>query len=123
MVRRPPISTRSDTLLPYPTHFRAIALAYDDGTDVALGHVLRGVADRGAGRQQLDLLLVDNVGHNLPVHAFLRLASVPRGTARRIRGFGQKTRLVSCCNQLCKACESGSSRTRSQAEASLARQP
>src|SRR3546814_20779173 len=59
-----------------------------------------------------------NVGHNLPVHAFLRLASVPRGTARRIRGFGQKTRLVSCCHQLCKACESGSSRTRSQAERS-----
>src|SRR3546814_3738007 len=34
---------------------QAIALADEDGTDVALGHVLRGVADRGAGRQQLDL--------------------------------------------------------------------
>src|SRR3546814_11438520 len=78
---------------------QAIALADEDGTDVALGHVLRGVADRGAGSQQLDLLLVDNAGHNIPVHAFLRPDSVSRGTARRIRGSVKQSLTAACRNQ------------------------
>jgi hypothetical protein len=42
---------------------------------MTFGHVAGGGADRGARRQKLDLLLADNVGHNLSVHEFLPLAS------------------------------------------------
>src|SRR3546814_4503838 len=59
MIRRPPISTRTDTLFPYPTLFRSGGLGKrgdEVGEDVALdGHVvrhrlrsrLRGTADNG----------------------------------------------------------------------------
>src|SRR3546814_11911967 len=42
MIRRPPRSTRTDTLFPYTTLFRSIvALRVVDGIDAAIGHVNR----------------------------------------------------------------------------------
>src|SRR3546814_18129122 len=34
MIRRPPISTRTDTLFPYTTLFRSLAVMNDDGTNL-----------------------------------------------------------------------------------------
>src|SRR3546814_1642023 len=56
MIRRPPRSTRTDTLFPYTTLFRSVVLGIAFG-DVAGADLARGGADPAAS----DLLLVDHV--------------------------------------------------------------
>src|SRR3546814_9759831 len=56
MIRRPPRSTRTDTLFPYTTLFRSIGRNYDAGA-VAVGrkiHVTELVAVRRAGAVVVD---------------------------------------------------------------------
>src|SRR3546814_4717199 len=81
MIRRPPRSTRTDTLFPYTTLFRsqlhALRLAAGQGgggladVDVAEADFLQGlqlVADRGHRLEELDALVdrqVENVGDRL----------------------------------------------------------
>src|SRR3546814_5291878 len=38
MIRRPPRSTRTDTLFPYTTLFRSASLTYNSSTQAAIGH-------------------------------------------------------------------------------------
>src|SRR3546814_14300242 len=62
MIRRPPRSTRTDTLFPYPTLFRSIGRALGEGTDFLGDHgeTLAGLAgtrrlDAGIQCQQVGL--------------------------------------------------------------------
>src|SRR3546814_17669886 len=49
MIRRPPCSTRTDTLLPYTTLFRSIFIADDIGAAGRLRRARFGGAGRGGG--------------------------------------------------------------------------
>src|SRR3546814_5704658 len=72
MIQRPPISTRTDTLLPYTTLFRSVAGLLEHGGGAArhaLARVPRHAAESASGTQ----------GHQLPsqsrrVHGHRRLA-------------------------------------------------
>src|SRR3546814_8431349 len=67
MMRRPPRSTRTDTLSPYTTHFRSILLGDMAGNQlglrlsVFLAH-LRGVAARALALDALHILDEDRLG-------------------------------------------------------------
>src|SRR3546814_14637509 len=53
MIRRPPRSTRTDTLFPYTTLFRSrLAIVIDGDRDIALGIGRRGVLRRGGRNRQ-----------------------------------------------------------------------
>src|SRR3546814_9147518 len=55
MIRRPPRSTRTDTLFPYTTLFRSIALFLSEGMDILLDaeDLLRSWREHPAERQEL----------------------------------------------------------------------
>src|SRR3546814_17841074 len=55
MIRRPPRSTRTDTLVPYTTRFRSAFLGRDLGGDAVRGRLQ--VLDAGAGENRHALLL------------------------------------------------------------------
>src|SRR3546814_14770568 len=64
MIRRPPRSTRTDTLFPYTTLFRSIfdaaALAFDEGVaDAARAGHAKGVADRDRAAVDVEQLVRD----------------------------------------------------------------
>src|SRR3546814_17674809 len=62
MMRRPPRSTRTDTLFPYTTLFRSIR-AFDDGgklLQLVLGLLQPFLIGRGLGEIALDLLVLDD---------------------------------------------------------------
>src|SRR3546814_8698081 len=63
MIRRPPRSTRTDTLFPYTTLFRSLGVDRDD-VKVRVGHLQAGddQADAGGGEGR-HLGLPDHLGH------------------------------------------------------------
>src|SRR3546814_1380742 len=79
MIRRPPRSTRTDTLFPYTTLFRSVGLA----AVVELGRLRRGALDRGA---HAVLVVLDDVDHRQRpqrrhVEGLVDLALVERAVA------------------------------------------
>src|SRR3546814_11979159 len=65
MIRRPPRSTRTDTLFPYTTLFRSelvLVAVLDDGEDVPGGDPVGGALDAGLGELLLDDELLDGAG-------------------------------------------------------------
>src|SRR3546814_345617 len=111
MIRRPPRSTRTDTLFPYTTLFRSILAQVDalvlvelvdQVVDDALVEVLAGEEGVAVGRQHLELLLAVDVGDlddrhvegaaaqvvhgDLAVAAFLVQAVGQRGRGRLVGG-------------------------------------
>src|SRR3546814_8576197 len=72
MIRRPPRSTRTDTLFPYTTLFRSLP-------------VPRPVANRSDG------FVVDAHDNDLPAHR-LRPDLVPKRQQRKIARFGERGR-------------------------------
>src|SRR3546814_19154765 len=97
MIRRPPRSTRTDTLFPYTTLFRSV-----EARDRARGHVAQALLDDA--RRLIDFLHADHeavvavaarADRNVEFHRGigvigLRLADIPRNAADR-----QSTRLNS----------------------------
>src|SRR3546814_10488781 len=62
MIRRPPISTRTDTLFPYTTLFRSVALVADiDDADVALDLAAAAVDRRPIGMVDQDFAVADDL--------------------------------------------------------------
>src|SRR3546814_16854857 len=51
MIRRPPRSTRTDTLVPYPHIFRSMEVGRNESGAEALDRVRSGLAARNDGRQ------------------------------------------------------------------------
>src|SRR3546814_6562456 len=47
MIRRPPRSTRTDTLFPYTTLFRSVVLVFTDAVDIRIGGRFRRFAHGG----------------------------------------------------------------------------
>src|SRR3546814_15791230 len=88
MIRRPPTSTRTDTLLPYTTLFRSGRCRF------GLSLARRGAArqDRAGEEDRIGADVRTLREQNRPVHRVLEFADVagPRVAHQRIAGLGRK---------------------------------
>src|SRR3546814_20760768 len=103
MIRRPPISTRTDTLFPYTTLFRSDASGGDrlDGAGRDAGDAER--RGEGAGG---DCDRLDECAGERAYSFFARLADcVDAGAGRRAEGRGEQNREIGrtqCRERVCK---------------------
>src|SRR3546814_15893131 len=109
MIRPPPISTRTDTLFPYPTLFRSeVEAARRVLHEVALDVVDAADPQRRCGLRVLDLLAdhlqpepvraLDRRSHLVADRAFAELARVARGQAHEPpRSEGRPVGQDCCC--------------------------
>src|SRR3546814_126101 len=104
MIRRPPISTRTDTLFPYTTLFQAQAAVEKEGYDDRGQRNLRGRNDPGKAEPALVILRLQRkcseayradhqqqrdaeasrIGHSLALQAGFGLPVEPTGSKERI---------------------------------------
>src|SRR3546814_9988432 len=71
MIRRPPRSTRTDTLFPYTTLFRSIELSPDDTTRAQ--HELNGIMGLIEQLQAVDTTGIEPMAHPLAAHQGIQL--------------------------------------------------
>src|SRR3546814_11404325 len=95
MIRRPPRSTRTDTLFPYTTLFRA----FDDMIDTVLAQPLNGGSVRvTVYRQLVDLIAQGRADHDerLARRAYEAIDAIREDVPREVRAGDRKsTRLNS----------------------------
>src|SRR3546814_12374609 len=95
MIRRPPRSTRTDTLLPYTTLFRSVFIHLLErrlGSSLLLGHgdtmtrylLLALLAISSTASAVVIRSDVDDVRYQVPASAFPALADMPRSEERRV---------------------------------------
>src|SRR3546814_19236371 len=82
MIRRPPRSTRTDTLFPYTTLFRAIEKAHPDVLELFFQVFDKGKMEDGEGRE-IDfkntlILLTSNAGTDLTMQACSGAGELPQ---------------------------------------------
>src|SRR3546814_2517887 len=77
MIRRPPRSTRTDTLFPYTTLFRSLAgdrvVGREAAIDAALEHDVAG-GDHRAGVPELRLRLLRSEEHTSELQSLMRIS-------------------------------------------------
>src|SRR3546814_3131293 len=85
MIRRPPRSTRTDTLFPYTTLFRSLRQAAVEHGDLLMAEIAEGPPD---ARRAEDAALV--VDHEAQAVAEAELAHLRREDVRRRQHVGQR---------------------------------
>src|SRR3546814_12317355 len=84
MIRRPPRSTRTDTLFPYTTLFRSVAVEYlrhETATDPEIGHVGAGMDGANLRPAVVEIVIavqeiVDNLNGRIALAWIVQLQSV-----------------------------------------------
>src|SRR3546814_1736741 len=85
MIRRPPRSTRTDTLFPYTTLFRSVDVERLGLVQaLAAGSRVAAVTDAHAAFQQRHRAVVEHVAHQSVALVHAQLGAVGGGDARRV---------------------------------------
>src|SRR3546814_15110322 len=88
MIRRPPRSTRTDTLFPYPTLFRSL-LARADHEIIDMRTLVESqLAALGGGRDLTDGIAIDGPTVALPVRSLQALALALHELAKNAAAYG-----------------------------------
>src|SRR3546814_7251090 len=114
MIRRPPRSTRTDTLFPYTTLFRSAAILEQPGQGLVIGEIELAdpaphevlIDTRACGLCHSDLHFIDGAyPHPLPAIPGHEAAGVVRAVGSEVKTVKPGDHVVTCLSAFCGHCE------------------